>query len=420
MKVSSDFIDRITRVKIASRSAQDPRFRRNRSPHHGKRSPAEMWSVGPVLAFWILVLAVSEPLLTHADKVVVVVPQQIRRSPAPPWRSMPPRFRKSSHESHFRRHHGPPGYYHQKRPSYNSLPFPHGGDDFDQGHETVNHVRIPYGKDVSHAITFGKGYIPYDQLKGSFSVGSEKYPEPEESKSEPGYEPTSFSPSGSEYQLGQSFETSEPFFSDPDSAMSYNERRNDRKKFYSSRSIGKDLTVNNPIDLSAMIDQGKEQLLFLQQKTAELYKNVQPQPQGEIVLPHGIPPATIGGSKDGIVLRDSLSLDNYQQKLQEMTKSWPQYLVNGASGLTSGLTAGYQSQQLIPSYQPAQQSPSPFTASFNWPLNIAQPKKGYAVKEDTMEPPHDFRTMPIQTNPFQSYPVQVNAAVSPLVQTVNG
>ncbi|XP_031828122.2 uncharacterized protein LOC116425064 [Nomia melanderi] len=367
-------------------------------------------------ALWILVLALSEPILAHADKVVVVVPQQIRRSQAPLWRSGAPRYRKSSHEPHFRRHHGPP-YYHKKH--VYSSPYPHGGDDFDQGHETVNHVQIPYGKGINHAISFGKGYIPYDQIKGSFSLGNEKYPDSQEHKqSEPTYEPTSYSTTGPEFSLsGQSYESSQPetFFPDPETALNYNERRNDRKKLYTSRSIAKDLSLNHQLDLSAAIDQGKEQLLLLQQKATELYRSPSPYPQGDVVLPSGIPPATIAGSKEGVVIRGSVSLDDYQQKLQEMTKVWPQYLVNGGSPLAGG----YQGQQVVQSYA-APQSTSSFTGSFNWPLNIAQPKQGYAVKEDTMEPPHDFRVMPVQTSPFQSFPVPVNAAVTPLVQSVHG
>ncbi|XP_015436561.1 PREDICTED: uncharacterized protein LOC107191924 [Dufourea novaeangliae] len=382
-------------------------------------TPNRLTSIQRPQAFCILVLAISEPLLAHAGKVVVVMPQQIRRSPSSSWRPIAPRYRKSSQEPHYRRYHGTPGHYHSKKHLYSSPPYPHGGDDFDQGHESVNHVNIPYGKDISHAISYGKGYVPYDHIKGSFSFGREKYPGPQEHKqSEQVHAPTSYSTTGPEYpSSGHSQESPLPetFFADPESAMSYNERRNDRKKFYSSRSIEKELTANSPIDLSGVVDQGKEQLLFLQQKAAELYSNVSPQPQGNVLLPSGIPAATIGGSKEGIVIRDSVSLGEYQQKLQEMTKSWPQYLLNGASGLAGS----YQGQQLAPSYSNLQPSSS-FGGSFAWPLNIAQPKQGYAVKEDTMEPPHDFRSMPIQTNPFQGFNAPLNNALPSLAQTVNG
>lgn len=108
-----------------------------------------------------------------------MIPQQTRRmyngGSGPSWQ---PRFRKSSlgNEVHYQKyHHSPPAHYFPKKSMYRSPPFPHGGDDFDQGHEHVNHVRIPYGKDISHAISFGKGYIPYDKIKGSFSLGRERW-----------------------------------------------------------------------------------------------------------------------------------------------------------------------------------------------------------------------------------------------------
>lgn len=108
--------------------------------------------------------------ILFSSKVVLVVPQQVRRSHAPALRPAAPRYRKSSHggDLHFRRYHGP---YHSKKPLFPNPPFPHGGDDFDQGHETVNHVQIPYGKEISHAVSYGKGYIPYDRIKDSLSLG---------------------------------------------------------------------------------------------------------------------------------------------------------------------------------------------------------------------------------------------------------
>lgn len=158
----------------------------------------------------------------------------------------------------------------------------------------------------------------------------------------------------------------------------------------------------------------KDHILLLQQKGTELYKSVIPQPQTGVLLPSGIPSATIGGSKDGIVLRDTVALDEYQQKLQEMTKSWPQFLANQAFG------NNFQSQQVAASYATDASPSSMFGGSINWPVNYAQPKQGYDVKEDTMEPPHDFRTMPIQTSPYHSFPVPVNMALQSVPQAVHG
>ncbi|XP_076248651.1 uncharacterized protein LOC143188330 [Calliopsis andreniformis] len=354
--------------------------------------------------FCILMLAISEPLLTFANKVVVVIPQPIKRSHSPSWRPGVLRFRKSPHANdfHHRKYHAP---YYSKKPLYSSAPFPHGGDDFDKGYESVNHVHIPHGKDISHAVSFGKGYIPYDNIKSTLSVDHERYPETQEHKSsESDYTSTS---TNSEYpSSGYETSHSETYFPNPESALNYNERRNDIKKLYTSRSIEKDLAAN--VDLSSILNQGKVPLFLLQQKATELYK-VPPPIQGNVVLPSGIPAATIGGSKEGIVLRDTVSLDDYQQKLSEMTRSWPQFGANGGSAVASS----FQNQQVISSF-PAGQTSS-FTGSISWPLSFAQPKQGYAVKEDTMEPPHDFRTMPIQTSPVQTFPLQVNAAITPLL-----
>ncbi|XP_017788196.1 PREDICTED: uncharacterized protein LOC108570800 [Habropoda laboriosa] len=368
-------------------------------------------------AFCIILLAISEPLLVHAKKVILVIPQQTRRM-GPPWRSVgPQRYRKSSQEVQYQRYHGPPGHYHQKKPVYVNPPFPHGGDDFDQGHERVNHVRIPHGKGVSHAVTYGKGYVPYDQIKGTFSLGRERHQSQQEQKpqqSEPEYSSSSFTSSDADYSpSGHSYESTQPemFFPDAESALNYNERRNDRQKFYTSRSIDKDSVANAAMDFSGATD--KDQLLLLQQRAAELYKNVISPPQGAVIVPVGVPTATIGGSKEGIVLRDTVALGEYQQKLQEMTKSWPQFQPNAVAALSNG----YQTQQVTTGYSTGGSPASGYTGSISWPLNFAQPKQGYDVKEDTMEPPHDFRTMPIQTSPYHTFQVPINIAIP---QNVHG
>lgn len=68
-----------------------------------------------------------------------------------------------------------PHFYGPTRPVYHrGPPFPHGGDDFDHGYE-VNHVHVPHGKDVSHMISFGKGYVPYDNIRGTFSFDNDKW-----------------------------------------------------------------------------------------------------------------------------------------------------------------------------------------------------------------------------------------------------
>lgn len=232
-------------------------------------------------------------------------------------------------------------------------------------------------------------------------------PEPEFSSSQYTLSDSDYSPSGQSYESSHS----ETFFPDPETALNYNERRNDRKKFYSSRSIEKDIIGNNPLSFAA----DKDQILLLQQKGVDLYKNISPQPQDSVLLPSGVPSATIGGSKEGIVLRDTVALDEYQQKLQEMTKSWPQFLSNPATAFANN----YQSQHVTASYSTDGSSVSGgFSGSIDWPTNFAQPKQGYDVKEDTVEQPQNFR-MPVHTS-YNTVSVPVSMAIPAIAQAVHG
>lgn len=232
---------------------------------------------------------------------------------------------------------------------------------------------------------------------------------------EPDFSSTQYTSPDSDYSpSGQSYESShtETFFPDPETALNYNERRNDRKKFYSSRSIEKDIIGNNPLSFTS----DKDQILLLQQKGVDLYKNVSPQPQDGVLLPNGVPSATIGGSKEGIVLRDTVALDEYQQKLQEMTKSWPQFLSNPVTGFGNN----YQSQHVTASYSTDGSSVSGgFSGSIDWPTNFAQPKQGYDVKEDTAEQPQNFR-MPVHASPYNTVSVPVSVAIPAIAQAVHG
>ena len=52
---------------------------------------------------------------------------------------------------------------------------------------------------------------------------------------------------------------------------------------------------------------------------------------------------------------------------------------------------------------------SSFPAASPWTSSFAQGRKGYAVKEDIIEPPVDFRTMPIPNTQHYSFPLPANA-----------
>lgn len=143
--------------------------------------------------------------------------------------------------------------------------------------------------------------------------------------------------------------------------------------------------------------------------------------QGAVVLPAGIPPATIAGNKDGIVLRDTVSLDDYHRKLEELTKNWPNVLSAAGSSPSFAAISAPHSHQLrgvgLPSGGLSTGYGTPTGA--DWiSSSFAQSKQGYAVREDTGDTTaYDFRTMPIHT-PYQQLPLGVNALGLPAGPTL--
>ncbi|XP_071632294.1 uncharacterized protein [Temnothorax longispinosus] len=350
-------------------------------------------------ALCILLLAISEPLFTYA-KVLVIVPRHVRRSPAVPWRQ----------SGHYKKSYGVPyGRYYKKKP----FRLPQGGDDFDHGPEPTNHVNVPYGKDVRHAISFGKGYIPYDNIKNLPFV-HERYAGAY--GRQPNYPPTSFTSVGQEYAPSATNLQTDSFFSDisDSDARSLKDSIN---KYYSTRSIEKDLSLRNQQALSSLIEKTKETLA----KTEALSSGASPAAyahaataptsaiipsaiagvQGAVLVPAGIPAATIAGNKDGIVLRDTVSLDEYQKKLEELTKTWPSMLSAGTN-FAGAISAPQQLHANFPiTGLPGASFGAP-TAGGNWIASFAQPKQGYAVREDHGDSTtYDFRTMTVQGTPYQ-------------------
>lgn len=183
-------------------------------------------------------------------------------------------------------------------------------------------------------------------------------------------------------------------------------------KYYTARSIEKDLSLRNQQALSNVVERDREALT----KGNELPKDASPAAynhaaaansagvaavgiQGAVILPAGIPPATIAGNKDGIVLRDTVSLDDYHRKLEELTKTWPSVLSNGAT--PNNYPGAHQPLHSVDRFPPAGLS----VGGTGWLPNFAQSKQGYAVREDHVEPMnYDFRTMPIHTAPYNPLP----------------
>ncbi|XP_032679525.1 uncharacterized protein LOC116847976 isoform X2 [Odontomachus brunneus] len=308
------------------------------------------------------------------------------------------------------------------------MAYPQGGDDFDQGHETVNHVHVPYGKDVSHSVSFGKGYIPYENVKSSnLPFVHERYAGAyARQPAVPDYPPTGFTSVGQEYAASANTHTYDnphidSFFSDMEGAARselHESLKDATNKYYNARSIEKDLSLRNHQAFSNAVERDREALT----KSNELPKDVSPATyshaaaatvansadvaaagmQGAVILPAGIPPATIAGNKDGIVLRDTVSLDDYHRKLEELTKTWPSVLSNGAT--PNSYPGAHQPLHSVDHFPPAGLSVGGTGyAGTGWLPNFAQSKQGYAVREDHVEPmSYDFRTMPIHTKPYNS------------------
>lgn len=136
--------------------------------------------------------------------MVVVMPRPSARRSVPHRHPPPGQIGPAAAGGHpgppvFTKHGTPVGFpfnYPGKKLKYSGPTYPRGGDDFDLGkylrekfniivylkqilivwsgfyiiigHEYINNVKIPHGKGYSHALSYGKGYIPYDNLKGPF------------------------------------------------------------------------------------------------------------------------------------------------------------------------------------------------------------------------------------------------------------
>ncbi|XP_012229619.1 uncharacterized protein [Linepithema humile] len=378
-------------------------------------------------ALCVLLLAISEPLFIHA-KMILVVPRQVRRTPS--WKPSSPYYKKNygSNEFHRPTYYSPAQRYYSKKPF---RPLPYGGDDFDQGHETVNHVHVPYGKDVSHGISFGKGYIPYDNIKSSsLPFVPERYAGAyTRQPAAPDYPPTGFTSVGQEYSASataNSYESPQhdSFFSDMEGAARGDSLKENANKYYASRSIEKDLTLKNQQALSSAIERDKDSKgIEGQHKIAPtVYGHIATDTQGAVILPAGIPAATIAGNKDGIVLRDTVSMDEYHRKLQELTKTWPNVLATGASTAYGGVIPASH-QQLHAGFAVTGLPGSGFAGPTGggWIANFAQSKQGYAVREDHGDPAaYDFRTMPIHAASYQHLPLGVPTDVAAIASHHHG
>jgi len=203
--------------------------------------------------------------------------------------------------------------------------------------------------------------------------------------------------------------------------------RNTADKYYAARSIGKDLTLRNQhtFDGNAGVAEREKDSLAAKSTEDFLPKDASPVAyshtagtSGAVILPAGIPPTTIAGNKEGIVLRDTVSLDEYHRKLEELTKTWPGVLSTGTNAAASFAAPIHQPLQAMHRFPTGGFVGAGFaggpTGGAGWLASLqAQSKQGYAVREDHGDSmSHDFRTMPIHAA-ASSYPhfADVNAAV---------
>ncbi|XP_051172264.1 uncharacterized protein LOC127288696 [Leptopilina boulardi] len=370
------------------------------------------------LAIFLVFLSIACSFLTIAAerKVIFMIPRHVRRSPGASWHShmRPPPLRKS----HYTADDNYPHLYNRPNSIIYGKPafrhggnyLPHGGDDFDQDHEGINNVVVPHGKGISHGISFGHGYIPYDKIKGNYVPLKEGFVENHSSKDSS--EDSAFSPIDPSHVSLTTESDTDSFL--PGQSGSYDIELNgktidDQSKLFNSRSLAKasygdKLSLDNVNSASA----GEEKSIIANDysTSSQVLKS-----ETTSSTPIFVPSPKIGGSTRGVVIRDSVSLDDYNRKVEEFTKTWPGVVnIPGIHG-SNIQHVGQNIQQLpISSF-----AGSSFPASSSWTSSLAG-NQGYSVREDIVEPEYDFRTMPIQNSPVYSFP-NPGSATLPNIQS---
>lgn len=225
---------------------------------------------------------------------------------------------------------------------------------------------------------------------------------------QPNYPPTGIMSVGQEYAASASAHSYSPqvdsFFSDMDGAARggglHDSLKDRANKYYTARSIEKDLSLRNQQILSSIAEKNpmtKGTEVYAKDIPSTAYHVTTANTQGAVILPAGIPSATIAGNKNGIVFRDTISLDEYQKKLEELTKTWPSMLSDAMPSFAAATAIPTHHHQLQAGFPTAGLPGSAgFGGSTDWFSSFAQPKQGYAVREDPEDSTtYDFRTMPI-------------------------
>lgn len=333
------------------------------------------------------------------------MPRKVRRTHSSPLQHLLMYAKKKGHLGH-----NFPGQLHGYAPqapryySPRTLPFaknqyPQGGDDFDQGHEEVNHVMVPHGKGITHAVSFGNGYIPFDNYKNPPSVSHHHNYRPESPK-DAAYSPTVNLPAGPVY--------SQAYLSQQADAYVENNDNNDENELQEGSNDRAAQAYSNGGALNEFPKAGAI--------GAPPYGGVGVLPTSPVPQPvglQGIPPATIGGGKQEIVLRDTIAFDEYNKQVAELMRKWPGNLGNNnfiAGVLGNNQQGTHQFNGVSRQYNANALLGGVFYggSAADSSLNRDQAQKGYAVKEDVVDTaPHDFRNAPLQTSPVQPLAVQI-------------
>lgn len=349
-------------------------------------------------------------------KVIFMIPRHVRRSPGASWHShmRPPPLRKSHYSADdiYPHLYNRPNSIIYGKPAFrhggNYLP--HGGDDFDQGHEGINNIVVPHGKGITHGISYGHGYIPYDKIKGNFSPLKEGFAENHHLKDSS--DDSSYSPLDPSHVSLTTESDTDSFL--PGQSGSYDAELTgktveDENKLFNSRSLAKTsygdkLSLDNVNSATA----GEEKSIIANDYSTSSHVTQTETTSSPTIF---VPSPKIAGSTYGVVIRDSVSLDDYNKKVEELTKSWPG--VVNIPGIHGGNIqhVGQNIQQLSISSFPG----ASFPAASTWTSSLAG-SQGYSVREDIVEPEYDFRKMPIQNSPIHSFPSPGSASL-PNIQT---
>ncbi|CAG5081501.1 Protein of unknown function [Cotesia congregata] len=269
---------------------------------------------------------------------------------------------------------------------------PRGIDDDFNNNRPVNHILIPHGKGITHALSFGKGYVPHDALTGSNFNGASI-------SSQDNY------PSQSVSQL-------------PAIA---NHNNNNHNPYNQNNPNNFDLTAERRLEeIKSLIFKAKQ--LGLLSDNNNDYNNNE-----KSIITRDIESFTSQNNyynnnnnnnnnndndKKGIIIRDTILYDDYNKKITELAKNWPTHVFNNNNknmGIINVAELAAQNGFNIPAQ---------FLRHINLhnggigSNNLLKQNSGYAVNEHVQDIPQDYnRYKPIAELRPNPTPVATAAAI---------